>query len=142
MWPRRPNQATSASTLPTVGESSSARTASASRTVGAGTGRAGMSMLSEAFSWHAAMLTIGVIDLVAAGLFMLLLPVSRRFALSATRASRTIGRSGRAICRTRARMLFAIGGLAMGFFVIHAVASGWVGRSARGEMRAKPWARL
>jgi MFS transporter, YNFM family, putative membrane transport protein len=42
-------------------------------------GRIGMSALEQYFSWRIAMLTIGVVDLLAAVAFVLLLPPSRRF---------------------------------------------------------------
>lgn len=41
-------------------------------------GRVGMSFLYEQFSWQTALITIGVIDLVAALVFFLLLPPARR----------------------------------------------------------------
>lgn len=42
-------------------------------------GRIAMSLLTDFFSWHVAMLMMGVVNLIAAGLFFMLLPPSKHF---------------------------------------------------------------
>lgn len=81
-------------------------------------GRVGMSMMSESLSWRHAMLVIGAIDLIAAAVFVLLLPASRRFvpgkapSLSQHLALWKKHLANRPLC-----LLFAVGCLVMGVFV-------------------------
>lgn len=81
-------------------------------------GRIGMSMLEEHFSWRTAMLTIGVVDLVAAAAFVMLLPPSRRFV---KRTDLTLRHHFRLwseqLRHARLPFVFAIGFLVMGAFV-------------------------
>jgi MFS transporter, YNFM family, putative membrane transport protein len=81
-------------------------------------GRIGMSALEQYFSWRTAMLTIGVIDLIAAIAFVLLLPPSRRFV---ARTDLTLAHHLRLwkaqLMHSRLPFVFGIGFLAMGGFV-------------------------
>ncbi|WP_306717336.1 MFS transporter [Burkholderia dolosa] len=81
-------------------------------------GRIGMSVLEEYFSWRTAMLTIGVVDLVAAIAFVVLLPRSRRFV---KRTDLTLRRHLRLwndqLRHARLPYVFSIGFLVMGAFV-------------------------
>ncbi|MBJ9589557.1 MFS transporter [Burkholderia seminalis] len=81
-------------------------------------GRIGMSALEEHFSWRTAMLTIGVIDLLAAIAFVMLLPTSRRFVKRTDLTLRHHIRLWHAQLRhVRLPFVFAIGFLVMGAFV-------------------------
>ncbi|UVE68911.1 MFS transporter [Burkholderia pyrrocinia] len=81
-------------------------------------GRIGMSALEEHFSWRTAMLTIGVVDLVAAVAFVMLLPQSRRFVKRTDLTLRHHLRLWNAQLRhARLPFVFAIGFLVMGAFV-------------------------
>ena len=81
-------------------------------------GRIGMSMLEEHFSWRTAMLTIGVVDLVAAAAFVMLLPPSRRFVKRTDLTLRHHFRLwGEQLRHARLPFVFAIGFLVMGAFV-------------------------
>ncbi|MDS0793906.1 MFS transporter [Burkholderia pseudomultivorans] len=81
-------------------------------------GRIGMSALEEHFSWRTAMLTIGVVDLVAAVAFVMLLPPSRRFVKRTDLTLRHHVRLWREQLRhPRLPFVFAIGFLVMGAFV-------------------------
>ncbi|KVC65823.1 MFS transporter [Burkholderia ubonensis] len=81
-------------------------------------GRIGMSALEEHFSWRTAMLTIGVVDLLAAVAFVMLLPQSRRFV---KRTDLTLRHHLRLwneqLHHARLPFVFAIGFLVMGAFV-------------------------
>lgn len=81
-------------------------------------GRIGMSALEEHFSWRTAMLTIGVVDLLAAVAFVMLLPQSRRFV---KRTDLTLRHHVRLwneqLHHARLPFVFAIGFLVMGAFV-------------------------
>ncbi|KUZ73296.1 MFS transporter [Burkholderia ubonensis] len=81
-------------------------------------GRIGMSALEEHFSWRTAMLTIGVVDLLAAIAFVMLLPQSRRFV---KRTDLTLRHHLRLwneqLHHARLPFVFAIGFLVMGAFV-------------------------
>jgi YNFM family putative membrane transporter len=81
-------------------------------------GRIGMSIMSEYFSWHTALLTISVIDLVVAVAFVLLLPQSRNFVRSKQLNPRhhlTLWQKH--MSRPGLPLLFLIGCCAMGVFV-------------------------
>ncbi|AKM03275.1 MFS transporter [Burkholderia pyrrocinia] len=81
-------------------------------------GRIGMSALEEHFSWRTAMLTIGVVDLVAAVAFVMLLPQSRRFVKRTDLTLRHHVRLWNAqLHHARLPFVFAIGFLVMGAFV-------------------------
>ncbi|NHV29650.1 MFS transporter [Burkholderia sp. D-99] len=81
-------------------------------------GRIGMSMLEEHFSWRTAMLAIGVVDLVAAATFVMLLPPSRRFVKRADLTLRHhVKLWGAQLRHDRLPFVFAIGFLVMGAFV-------------------------
>jgi MFS transporter, YNFM family, putative membrane transport protein len=81
-------------------------------------GRIGMSALEEYFSWRTAMLTIGVIDLIAALAFVMLLPPSRRFVKRTDLTLRHHLLLWKAqLAHTRLPFVFGIGFLAMGAFV-------------------------
>jgi YNFM family putative membrane transporter len=81
-------------------------------------GRIGMSALEEYFSWRTAMLTIGVVDLVAAIAFVMLLPQSRRFVKRTDLTLRHHLRLWNAqLHHARLPFVFAIGFLVMGAFV-------------------------
>jgi MFS transporter, YNFM family, putative membrane transport protein len=81
-------------------------------------GRLGMSTLQEYLPWHTAMATIGIVDLVAAGAFILLLPPSRRFLKRTDLTARDHLHLWYAQLRdTRLPLVFAIGFLVMGAFV-------------------------
>ncbi|KVL50391.1 MFS transporter [Burkholderia territorii] len=81
-------------------------------------GRIGMSALEEYFSWRTAMLTIGVVDLIAAIAFVMLLPQSRRFVKRTDLTLRHHLRLWSAqLHHARLRFVFAIGFLVMGAFV-------------------------
>ncbi|AIO28101.1 MFS transporter [Burkholderia cepacia] len=81
-------------------------------------GRIGMSMLEEHFSWRTAMLTIGVVDLIAAAAFVMLLPPSRRFVKRTDLTLRHHVRLwGEQLRHARLPFVFAIGFLVMGAFV-------------------------
>ncbi len=78
----------------------------------------GMSALEEYFSWRTAMSTIGVIDLVAAVAFVMLLPPSRRFVRRTDLTLRHHLRLWKAqLLHSRLPLVFAIGFLVMGVFV-------------------------
>jgi YNFM family putative membrane transporter len=81
-------------------------------------GRIGMSIMSEHFSWHTALLTISVIDLVVAVAFVLLLPQSRNFVRSTQLNPRhhfTLWQKH--MSHPGLPLLFLIGCCAMGVFV-------------------------
>ncbi|RQR51973.1 MFS transporter [Burkholderia sp. Bp9002] len=81
-------------------------------------GRIGMSALEEHFSWRTAMLTIGVVDLLAAAAFVMLLPQSRRFVKRTDLTLRHHVRLWNAqLHHARLPFVFAIGFLVMGAFV-------------------------
>ncbi len=81
-------------------------------------GRIGMSALEQYFSWRTAMLTIGVIDLLAAIAFVMLLPPSRRFVKRTDLTLRHHLQLWKAqLAHTRLPFVFGIGFLAMGAFV-------------------------
>lgn len=81
-------------------------------------GRIGMSALEEYFSWRTAMLVIGLIDLVAALAFVMLLPPSKRFVGRANLTFRHHLQLWRAQTRNAHLLsVFAIGFLVMGVFV-------------------------
>ncbi|VBB14745.1 MFS transporter [Burkholderia stabilis] len=81
-------------------------------------GRIGMSVLEEHFSWRTAMLAIGVVDLVAAAAFVMLLPPSRRFVKRTDLTLRHHFRLwGAQLRHARLPFVFAIGFLVMGAFV-------------------------
>ncbi|MDR5783867.1 MFS transporter [Caballeronia sp. LZ065] len=81
-------------------------------------GRIGMSALEQYFSWRTAMSTIGVIDLLAALAFVMLLPPSRRFVKRTDLTLRHHLRLWQAqLLHTRLPFVFAIGFLVMGAFV-------------------------
>ncbi|KVV42142.1 MFS transporter [Burkholderia territorii] len=81
-------------------------------------GRIGMSALEEYFSWRTAMSTIGVVDLIAAIAFVMLLPQSRRFVKRTDLTLRHHLRLWSAqLHHARLRLVFAIGFLVMGAFV-------------------------
>lgn len=81
-------------------------------------GRIGMSALEEYFSWRTAMMTIGVVDLVAAAAFVMLLPPSRRFVKRTDLTLRHHLQLWNAQLRhSRLPFVFAIGFLVMGAFV-------------------------
>lgn len=81
-------------------------------------GRVGMSVLSDFYSWHAAMVAISVVDLLAAAAFAAILPPSRHFV---RRAGIGIGYHLRAwhghLRHAGLARLFLIGFLVMGVFV-------------------------
>lgn len=81
-------------------------------------GRVGMSLLTDAFSWRTAMISIGLIDLCVAMAFVWLLPASRNFV---PRAGVSIAQHlrlwGAHLTHGRLPAVFAIGGLVMGVFV-------------------------
>ncbi|MDR5839055.1 MFS transporter [Caballeronia sp. LZ034LL] len=81
-------------------------------------GRIGMSALEQYFSWRTAMSTIGVIDLLAALAFVMLLPPSRRFVKRTDLTLRHHLRLWQAqLLHTRLPFVFMIGFLVMGAFV-------------------------
>ncbi|WP_197919763.1 MFS transporter [Burkholderia sp. THE68] len=81
-------------------------------------GRIGMSALEEYFSWRTAMMTIGLVDLLAAVAFVLLLPPSRRFIKRTDLTLRHHLLLWRAqLLHARLPFVFAIGFLVMGAFV-------------------------
>ncbi|MDR5762778.1 MFS transporter [Caballeronia sp. LZ035] len=81
-------------------------------------GRIGMSALEQYFSWRTAMSTIGVVDLLAALAFVMLLPPSRRFVKRTDLTLRHHLRLWQAqLLHTRLPFVFAIGFLVMGAFV-------------------------
>ncbi|WP_321817183.1 MULTISPECIES: MFS transporter [unclassified Paraburkholderia] len=81
-------------------------------------GRVGMSWLSEHLSWRTAMLTIGVIDIVAAVAFFVLLPASRNFVRRASlNPAHHIALWRKHLGASTLPAVFATGCLAMGFFV-------------------------
>ncbi|MDR5825232.1 MFS transporter [Caballeronia sp. LZ043] len=81
-------------------------------------GRIGMSALEQYFSWRTAMSTIGVIDLIAALAFVMLLPPSRRFVRRTDLTLRHHLRLWQAqLLDTRLPFVFTIGFLVMGAFV-------------------------
>jgi MFS transporter, YNFM family, putative membrane transport protein len=81
-------------------------------------GRLGMSMLEEWLSWRTAMMIIGVVDLIAAGAFILCLPPSRRFVGRIDLTARQHLQLWRSQFRdARLPLVFAIGFLVMGMFV-------------------------
>jgi YNFM family putative membrane transporter len=81
-------------------------------------GRVGMSVISEYLSWRSAMLTIGIVDVVAAVAFVLLLPASRNFVRRAQLNPAHHVALWRAQFRTSALpAVFAVGCLVMGVFV-------------------------
>ncbi|MCM3109112.1 MFS transporter, partial [Bacillus velezensis] len=81
-------------------------------------GRIGMSALEEHFSWRTAMLSIGVVDLLAAIAFVMLLPPSRRFVKRTDLTLRHHLRLWHAqLQHARLPFVFAIGFLVMGAFV-------------------------
>lgn len=80
-------------------------------------GRVAMSVLSEAFGWRHAMLAIGVLDLLLAAAFIVLLPRSRNFVRNTGMQLRDHLAIWKAhLIHPRLRLVFAIGGLAMGIF--------------------------
>ena len=81
-------------------------------------GRVGMSFLLGWFSWRIAMVTLGVIDLLAAIAFLNLLPPSRNFAPKKGLGAAHHVRLWRGhLTHARLPMVFAIGCLVMGAFV-------------------------
>ncbi|WP_449180186.1 MFS transporter [Trinickia sp. YCB016] len=81
-------------------------------------GRVGMSYLSDHFSWRHAMSTIGVIDIVAAIAFVLLLPASRNFvARRDLSPAQHLALWRKHLTASTLPFVFAIGCLAMGVFV-------------------------
>ncbi|SAK85998.1 major facilitator transporter [Caballeronia glebae] len=81
-------------------------------------GRIGMSVLEEYFSWRTAMSTIGVVDLIAAVAFVMLLPPSRRFVKRTDLTLRHHFQLWKAqLFHGVLPLVFAIGFLAMGAFV-------------------------
>lgn len=81
-------------------------------------GRVGMAMMTEFFSWRTAMLTIGIIGLMAAVAFVLLLPPSRKFVRNLNlKAADHFLYWRRHLTNPRLPFVFAIGCLAMGVFV-------------------------
>lgn len=81
-------------------------------------GRIGMSVLEEYFSWRTAMGAIGIVDLVAAIAFVLLLPPSRRFVKRTDLTFRHHLLLWKAqLVHKRLPFVFAIGFLVMGAFV-------------------------
>jgi MFS transporter, YNFM family, putative membrane transport protein len=81
-------------------------------------GRVGMSILSESLSWRHAMLIIGAIDLLAALIFVLLLPASRHFKPGKSqRLSHHFALWGKHLANRSMCLLFAVGCLVMGVFV-------------------------
>ncbi|WP_321797250.1 MFS transporter [Caballeronia sp. J97] len=81
-------------------------------------GRIGMSALEEYFSWRTAMAAIGVVDLLAAIAFVMLLPPSRRFVKRTDLTLRHHVRLWKAqLLHGLLPFVFAIGFLAMGAFV-------------------------
>jgi YNFM family putative membrane transporter len=77
-----------------------------------------MSALEEHFSWRTAMLSIGVVDLLAAIAFVMLLPPSRRFVKRTDLTLRHHLRLWHAqLQHGRLPFVFAIGFLVMGAFV-------------------------
>lgn len=81
-------------------------------------GRIGMSALEQYFSWRTAMSTIGVIDLLAALAFVMLLPPSRHFVKRTDLTLRHHLRLWQAqLLHTRLPFVFTIGFLVMGAFV-------------------------
>jgi MFS transporter, YNFM family, putative membrane transport protein len=81
-------------------------------------GRIGMSALEEYFSWRTAMLAIGVVDLLAAIAFVMLLPPSRRFVKRTDLTLRHHLELWKAqLLHRRLPYVFGIGFLAMGAFV-------------------------
>jgi MFS transporter, YNFM family, putative membrane transport protein len=81
-------------------------------------GRIGMSALEQYFSWRTAMASIGVIDLLAAIAFVMLLPPSRRFVKRTDLTLRHHLQLWKAqLQHRRLPYVFGIGFLAMGAFV-------------------------
>ncbi|MGI4857670.1 MAG: MFS transporter [Janthinobacterium lividum] len=81
-------------------------------------GRVGMSFLTDAFSWRHAMMTLGVIDLLAAAAFVWLLPVSRNFTPRAGLGpAHHLALWRRHLAHPRLPALFGVGCLVMGAFV-------------------------
>ncbi|CAG9266616.1 MFS transporter [Paraburkholderia unamae] len=81
-------------------------------------GRVGMSYMSDHVSWRAAMLTIGVIDVIAAVVFLLLLPPSRRFVRRADLSpAHHVALWRKHLSSSTLAAVFATGCLAMGVFV-------------------------
>ena len=81
-------------------------------------GRVGMSFLLGWFSWRIAMVTLGVIDLLAALAFLKLLPRSRNFVpKKGLGALHHLGLWRGHLTHPRLPMIFAIGCLVMGAFV-------------------------
>lgn len=81
-------------------------------------GRIGMSALEEYFSWRTAMSAIGVVDLIAAIAFLMLLPPSRRFVKQTDLTVRHhFGLWKAHLLHSRMPFIFAIGFLTMGSFV-------------------------
>jgi YNFM family putative membrane transporter len=81
-------------------------------------GRVGMSVMSASLSWRHAMLAIGAVDLVAAVLFVRLLPPSRGFTPGkAPRLSQNLMLWRTHLVSRPLRLLFAVGCLVMGVFV-------------------------
>lgn len=81
-------------------------------------GRVGMSVLSDFFSWRAAMISIGVVDFAVAIAFVCLLPASRNFV---PRGGVGVAQHMRSwlghLAHGRLPAVFAVGGLVMGVFV-------------------------
>ncbi len=81
-------------------------------------GRVGMSVLSDWMSWREAMACIGVVDLVAAAGFALLLPASRHFTPRlGVRIGEHAAQWRRQLAHAALPAVFAIGFLVMGEFV-------------------------
>ncbi len=81
-------------------------------------GRVGMSYLSDHGSWRSAMLTIGIIDVIAAIAFVLLLPASRHFvARRDLSPAHHFAQWRKHLTASTLPAVFAIGCLAMGVFV-------------------------
>jgi len=81
-------------------------------------GRVGMSVMSDFFSWRIAMLSIGLVDLLAAIAFITLLPVSRNFVRRLDLGPlHHLAIWRRHLTHAKLPSLFAIGCLLMGVFV-------------------------
>ncbi|WP_430231112.1 MFS transporter [Paraburkholderia tropica] len=81
-------------------------------------GRVGMSWLAEHLSWRTAMLTIGVIDVIAALAFFALLPASRHFVRRADLSpAHHVALWRKHLSASTLPAVFATGCLAMGVFV-------------------------
>lgn len=81
-------------------------------------GRVSMSILAEHFGWRSAMIAIGVLDLLLAVAFVMLLPASRHFVRNGTMQLRDhIALWKRHLGHARLPLTFGIAALNMGIFV-------------------------